>query len=334
MKSGNLKMRLLNWLKAFAKISFVASLIFTFTGFFGEHFFLFDLTSHFRVQYLALQLLGLVWLFRKQKTILSKLFIFWTLIALFLNGWQVWEYASPQPYAPQSQHKPLLNILHMNVLVYNNNYQGVQAIIRNTNADVVSLQEIDSKWYAALKNTSAYKTYPHQIKHLGAGNILLSRYPLLNSRIVSFPEDTIGNVLYRNQGGYILAKIKLGQQMVSLINLHPPVPGSPKYARSYQHYLNLLASEKANLSSSIVLFGDLNTTPWSYYYRQYLAILNLKDAKAHRYMPTWPTYLPIFFIPIDHVLVSPDVEIIRQSVGPYNGSDHLPVQITLQFSNQ
>jgi endonuclease/exonuclease/phosphatase (EEP) superfamily protein YafD len=334
MKAGNLKLRLLNWLKAFAKLCFAASLVFTLTGFWGQHFFLFDLTSHFRVQYLLVQALGLIWLFRRNKTEKPAIWIAVAALALIINSWQVGQYISPESAVIPSQAHPKLRLLHMNVFVYNKNHAAVREIIRQANADVVSLQEMNARWYITLRDTPEFKQYPYSVKHLGAGNILLSRFPLLDSKIVSFPEDTIGNVLYRNQGGYIMAKLKLGRQIVSLINLHPPVPGSQKYALSYQRYLNLLAAEKSNLAPSVVLFGDLNTTPWSYYYRQYLAILNLKDAKAHRYMPTWPTYLPVFFIPIDHVFVSSDVETLTQSVGPLNGSDHLPVQMTLQFPAQ
>ena len=93
----------------------------------------------------------------------------------------------------------------------------------------------------------------------------------------------------------------------------------------------MLAKEKPNLLPDVVLLGDLNTTPWSYFYRQYLETLGLKDAKAHHYLPTWPTYIPVFFLPIDHVLVSPKVQTLSQRLAGFNGSDHFPVEVVLQF---
>lgn len=320
--------KLKSLLRAFLKLTFGASLLFTFTGFLGSHSHWMDLTSHFRVQYALIQLLGLIWLCR-HPALRGAMVTFITLVTLLLNSWQVWQYASPRSYDSSGRTGHWLTLLQVNVLVYNKHYQAVQDVISRSHADVVSLQEINARWYQHLKEMPIFRTYPYRLLHLNGGNVLLSRKPLIHSKLVHFPEDTMGKVLYRNEGGYFLTHLQLGNRTVSLINLHPPVPLKPTHAESYRHYLNLLASERANLTPSVILFGDLNTTPWSYYYREYLRILHLKDAKAHHYMPTWPIYMPWFFIPIDHVLVSPDIRTLSQSVGPFDGSDHLPVIITL-----
>jgi len=322
-----IKAKRLFW--AFLKLTFVVSLIFTFTGFFGQFSHWLDLTSHFRVQYALILLFGLIWQFRNRTISHKPGLLLITALALVINGWQVWQYASPQPYYQPKGPGHALKLLQVNVFVYNKRYQAVEAMIRQAGADVVSLQEINARWYQHLKDSPVFKQYPYHLLHLEAGNVLLSRFPLLNSNLVHFPEDTMGKVLYRNEGGYFLTHIQLGNNTVSLINLHPPVPFNPRHAASYQRYLNLLVAEKANLTPSVIVFGDLNTTPWSHYYREYLRALGLKDAKAHHYMPTWPVYIPCFFIPIDHVLVSRNIQTVRQSVGPFNGSDHLPVEITL-----
>ncbi len=311
---------------AFCKLALITSLVFTLTGFLGHMSAWLDLTSHFRVQYALVQLLALIWLLKQSKA--AKPVLFWMIFAVLLvNGWQVWQYASPQPYYQPTGSGLRLNLLHANVFVSNKNYQGMQDLIAQSKADVVSLQEVDVVWYKHLKNSDAFKQYPYRLLHLAAGNVLLSRFPLVDSKLAHFPEEAMGQ--YRNEGGYFLTHVRLGQRTVSLINLHPPIPGLPKYAQSYRHYLDLLASEKANLTQPVILFGDLNVTPWSHYYREYLRLLNLKDAKAHHYMPTWPTYLPCFFLPIDQVLVSPEVQTLQQSIGPFDGSDHLPVHIML-----
>lgn len=313
---------------AFCKFALITSLVFTLTGFLGRISAWLDLTSHFRVQYALVQLVALIWLLKPPKPKRTKPLLFLlVLTALLVNGWQVWRYASPQPYYSPKGSGCRLNLLHANVFVSNKNYQGMQDVIAQAKADVVSLQEVDAVWYQHLRDSDAFKQYPYRLLHLAAGNVLLSRFPLIDSKLVRFPEDAIGQ--YRNEGGYFITHVRLGQRTVSLINLHPPIPGLPKYAQSYRHYLDLLASENASLTQPVILFGDLNVTPWSYYYREYLRILNLKDAKAHHYMPTWPTYLPCFFLPIDQLLVSPEVQTVQHSVGPFNGSDHLPVRITL-----
>jgi endonuclease/exonuclease/phosphatase (EEP) superfamily protein YafD len=316
--------KLLIWL-------FYGSLLGTFLGFASNVSLLFDLLSHFRVQYLVIQLIGLSWLLRQLPTKKAGLLALLTVAALITNGILFWQYASPAPFAPRQANLRHLKLLQMNVLVLNKNYAKVQDIIQNSQADVVSLQEIDKVWFRELRVSRAFRQYPYRIEHLKAGNILLSKYPLENAKVVSFAEDKLGKARYRDEGGYILTQLNLKGKRISFMNLHPPVPLSLKYIRSYQQYLALLAQEKKNLLPDAILMGDLNTTPWSYYYRQYLKTLNLKDAKRHHYMPTWPTFIPVFFLPIDHVLVSPNIQTVSQKLAGFSGSDHFPVVVELQF---
>ncbi len=45
-----------------------------------------------------------------------------------------------------------------------------------------------------------------------------------------------------------------------------------------------------------------------------------------RIQGTWPSFIPFFLrIPLDHLLVSDNIHIIKQEVGPPVGSDHLPI---------
>lgn len=316
--------KLLIWL-------FYGSLAGTFLGFASNVSLLFDLLSHFRVQYLLIQLMGLLWLYRQLPNKKARLLVVLTIASLITNGVLFWQYASPKPFTPPDVSLRHLKLLQMNVLVLNKNYAKVQEIIQSSQADVVSLQEIDTIWFRQLQASGVLRQYAYRIEHLKAGNILLSKYPLEKAKIVYFTEDKLGKARYRDEGGYILAQLNLKGKRISFINLHPPVPLSFKYIRSYQQYLALLAQEKKNLRPDVILMGDLNTTPWSCFYRQYLEALNLKDAKQHHYLPTWPTFIPMFFLPIDHVFVSANIQSTGQKLAGLSGSDHFPVEVELQF---
>jgi endonuclease/exonuclease/phosphatase (EEP) superfamily protein YafD len=322
-----------NWLSFIRLLKFIfwGTLVFTFLGFATQVSLVFDLLSHFRVQYCVAQLLGLIWMIRLLKRPRIKALFVATLIALAVNGSMVWNYASPVAFEKRQAGYAHLKLLQINVLVLNKNYPKVLTTIQQSNADIISLQEVNDAWFEALKQSAVLKKYPYQVNHLKAGNLLLSKIPLMHSKIVSFPEDKLGKAIYRKEGGYILAGLNVQGRQISLINLHPPVPVSPKYIKSYQQYLSLLQVEKPTLASTVILIGDLNTTPWSFFYRQYLEKLELKDAKAHHYMPTWPTYIPFFYLPIDHVFVSHSVQTVSQYIGSFNGSDHFPVAVELQI---
>lgn len=77
----------------------------------------------------------------------------------------------------------------------------------------------------------------------------------------------------------------------------------------------------------IIAAGDFNSTPNGRAYQTFQAVYRLIDAcpKIFR-CGTIPTWLPLSAgLPIDHIMVSPDVSVIDYEIGPDVGSDHRPV---------
>ena len=59
---------------------------------------------------------------------------------------------------------------------------------------------------------------------------------------------------------------------------------------------------------------------------QWLAATGLKDARRGFGLdPSWPTFLPLLGIPIDHVAVSDEFLVTDHRKLPAFGSDHFPV---------
>jgi endonuclease/exonuclease/phosphatase (EEP) superfamily protein YafD len=80
----------------------------------------------------------------------------------------------------------------------------------------------------------------------------------------------------------------------------------------------------------VILFGDLNVTPWSPYFADLLKHGGLKDTSQGRGLfGSWPSWLPGLRIPLDHCLTSPAILVADKRLGPKVGSDHLPMMIDL-----
>ena len=77
---------------------------------------------------------------------------------------------------------------------------------------------------------------------------------------------------------------------------------------------------------AVLLTGDLNTAVWGSNYRLFEENSGLRNAsRDFGLLPTWPTFLPVAMIPIDHVLASEEVGVVTLRTGPHIGSDHLPL---------
>jgi endonuclease/exonuclease/phosphatase (EEP) superfamily protein YafD len=76
----------------------------------------------------------------------------------------------------------------------------------------------------------------------------------------------------------------------------------------------------------VILVGDFNTSLWSPYYYKFVEKTRLINGRrGFGVQPSWPTDLPIFYIPIDHCFVSPEFQVLNSRVGENVGSDHLPL---------
>jgi len=55
-------------------------------------------------------------------------------------------------------------------------------------------------------------------------------------------------------------------------------------------------------------------------------VSGLKDGRSgFGIHPTWPAQFSLMGIPIDHLLISPELSVHHFTTGPHVGSDHLPV---------
>lgn len=85
-------------------------------------------------------------------------------------------------------------------------------------------------------------------------------------------------------------------------------------------------------TSRMMLLGDFNNTPWSRHLQGLDKRLGL--IRRDRAVATWPAQImgrpwPLPFLPIDHVYAGPGWATVKVERGPWLGSDHYPLIVTL-----
>jgi endonuclease/exonuclease/phosphatase (EEP) superfamily protein YafD len=279
--------------------------------FLGRHHFALELVSHFRVQ-LAVMLL----LFGVSKALQKKpIAVAFGAMALML-GWPMVQPA----FAPSHQlaGQVTLRVLQLNVHTSNQDKASTLGLIRQQQPDLIALEEVDDKWIQGL--AALDKDYPYQVKEIRRDNFgiaLFSRLPL-DATAVQWPGDTGVPTL--------AATVQLHNNPVRVWVTHPTRPDTPYTARLRDTQLQALALLMDKEPGPVVLAGDLNATPWSPIYADLLQVGRL-DNPSERFWSTgtWPAFLPVGRIWIDHVLAGHGAAVVSREVLEDVGSDHLGV---------
>jgi endonuclease/exonuclease/phosphatase (EEP) superfamily protein YafD len=239
------------------------------------------------------------------------------------------------PLTAPGKGTPSLKILAWNVLLINHETSEVVELIQREKPDLVALIEVSPVLGEHLKTLD--EAYPYQLSkaawHAG-GMVLLSRIP-----------ETKFDLIYPGQSWMpaIAAQLSLVSEdgdtnRVNVLSVHTlspkPVDGSRTAVRNKQ--LGSLAEWSNQQSSPNMIVGDLNISPWSPPFWKLLKEGNLKDSTNYRgYFSSWPAGLGRLGIPIDHALLSPQLEVIeRRNLYFSDNSDHCPVIVTIGWKKE
>lgn len=280
---------------------------------------LFDLFTHFRLQYVvAAAVFGAlavcVGAWRPAVVLLVvALFHAWTIKDLWLGG----EAAAAGPAGAGTP----VRVASANVQVDSPSPQQVVAFARDAGPDLLMLVETQtSRWRPVLTDLAAL--YPHQAPagwRDGASVILFSRYPIVAQEVVRPPEG---------RRPYLKAQVEIAGRRVTVLGVHPasPSPGAPQDSHIRNRALDHITRKVWEANRSAVVMGDFNTSPWSPHFRDLIAATDLRNAAdGHGWIGTWPRWLWPAQIPIDHVLVAGPIAVTDVERGASTGSDHYPV---------
>jgi endonuclease/exonuclease/phosphatase family metal-dependent hydrolase len=294
---------------------------------FARHAWLAELASHFSVHYFATAILvGAVSLLRRHYRVAVA-----AAALAFANAWHAAPYLIPSLVATSVAEGGDTGItaVSLNLFYRNADYAAVRDYLHTADPDVLVLSELTPVWAAELD--SIIRVYPHGLaasRDTPWGLGVFSRYPLRDARFVDLGAPGSVNV----QG-----VLDLPGRSVQLFAVHLSSPTSPERAALRNRQLGALTAllrERGRGQIPRLLVGDLNLTPFSPYFGDLLTATGMSDARRHHgVLGTWPTWLPMAPIHIDHCIADPALDVVQVNHGPPVGSDHYPLQIALRAAD-
>lgn len=302
-------------------ILWLAAILGTILGLFGEVDWRIELFSHFRMQY-AILLSMCTLLFVLAGDLNGSIF---SAVCLIINLSMLAPFYRRRKCKAKSQ--TTYRLIFANILGTNTSYKKIQKAIENARADLVLLVEVRPNHIVALQDTingyAQHFTYPSEDNF---GVALLTNIPVETVEIQDF-DGTCTPTL--------IARLILESHELTLIGMHPYPPKSKEQARRRDHQFATIAPYAAALNGEVLLAGDLNATSWSHSFQELIRTSGLLDSqKGFGLQPSWPaSFLPLG-IPIDHALHTPGLCVIKRRLGSPTGSDHRPIILDFSFKSE
>ncbi|HWA97772.1 MAG TPA: endonuclease/exonuclease/phosphatase family protein [Pirellulales bacterium] len=299
----------------------------TVATFFARSSWMVELTTHFRAHYaMLLAIAAVVYGFARRWVMTAVAGVF-----AIVNFWVVVPYYVPGN-APRSNMtaKPLrvaLAALHADA----DDHEPALRYFRTLKADLFVVTEVTPEWSEELKALEGFKavqTFPRSTD--GQGLAVLSHLPLAD---VTTEESPSGIPV-------LIAHLTFERTPITVIGAHPTPPWSEHSAAQRNEALEHLAHVVNQQSGPVIVLGDLNTTSWSPYFADLLRETGLVDSRLGRgIQPTWypsTTFVAPEFvrIPLDHCLISEGIGVSDRRLGPFLGSDHLPIELRLMIPSK
>jgi endonuclease/exonuclease/phosphatase (EEP) superfamily protein YafD len=284
-------------------------LLFSIAGYFGQYSSILDILSHFKFYYLLLSIIVFLLILPSG----SKGWMITGIVVISLNLYEL--YPSFIRVHPSQPYSRTIKILQANVSSGNRHFDKLLELIEHENPDIISLQEIDiDRW----KTMEFLDDYPYSImasRKRRFGISLFSKIELVDLAWKEWGRDRLP---------VILGKLKSQNSTVGILATH--LSPAESFKRRNQQLLTI--SRLMDKTSPMIIVGDLNISRWSPIYKKFIEKLHLKSsADGFGLLATWPSFFPI--LPIDHCLVSKNIEVINIKTAGRIGSDHVPLIVEL-----
>jgi len=212
------------------------------------------------------------------------------------------------------------SLLYANVYRNNPTPELLAKQIDNLQPDIVALTEYYSALDPILK---LEKSYPHSVRRVREdcfGMALYSKFPISPDPIVSLGGDL---------PPAIIASIELSQQPALTLALTHSIPPLSQQA-IYSNTLTMrrVAQRMRHAEEPVLVVGDFNATPFSWFYQGFVSITNMHDASyGYGLRKTWNANEFWMWFIIDHVFINDRLGVQQVERLDSIGSDHYPLLV-------
>jgi len=280
-----------------------------------------EIFAHFRLQYGAGLLLGVVYFSISRKTVSA-------LLAGLVASLNVY-FTAPQLFSRPTVHATsgtTLRLATANLHKRNEDAAKVLDFVRRETPDVLFLEEFTPEWESRLHSLDG--AYPHAIFAPQEGGVagvaVLSRLPLRSRETLLLAGEGFPS---------IEVEVEVAGRTLRLVAVHPPAPRNARLFRIRNRIYAALSEIARESNEPVVVAGDFNSTPWAYSFRRLLEDGGLEDTSEGRgFQWSWPAGFWPLAIPIDHCLVR-GLRAVNRHMGSDIGSDHYPLVVDLSFDD-
>ena len=258
---------------------------------------------------LSFLLAGMFFLITKERNLMYVSLLSCGALCFFLRGTDgvedLFRFVKPEPNLETK-----ISVAHFNLSNLEQEYDlAIQAII-DTDADIVSIQELTPDWNWAFKNalTEAYPYSKNVVRIDFFGLALYSKYPITQAD--TFHYKDIPNIIGR-------IKVDDEHKEVLFVSSHMTPPVSSSSYKDIRLHLNQVAQNLNSFNAPMIVLGDYNVVPWSSEIQSFRSKTKLNHAQRD-FMASLPN-------PIDYIFFSKEFNCL--SFSNINGANENSIGI-------
>lgn len=207
---------------------------------------------------------------------------------------------------------PQFTVGQFNLYHHNPTPEGAVVTISETNADLFTIQELNSDW-KSLIDSSCGKSHPYRIEDpwdnccYGLG--FYSRFPIISFEKLHFEGVPYYDIIIQHEFDDL-----------RVICFHTQAPAFPNKTAERDAQMKAISQMLDQKKNTIVL-GDWNIVPWDSKFKRFIEESGLTEVREG-FQATYPMDLGIPLIPIDHITYKGDIGAVYCNAVSLPGSDH------------